>query len=634
MDAAGGAVLSQPQSRHRSSQQAICGRRASLARAGISSVLPVLFFTAMLAMLAFLFSLQLDLSETSTSHFRLNLAMRTATSSNHNHEYAQSTEAPPASAAIFPPDLSQISKRLINGTKASPPSDLPSVSSLSIPRYPVWNNNLSEVPGINLQYQVIHFAEMALQGYASTSSRKWSSFNFARILYVVDKTGVHVSRTLRDQTWGKQPQHRTQPSEPIMFVAHTILLGKDTTKYNLTSRQERWPLLLKAVVNGAGMPLLIWHGDHKRCPPNWYVFYNRTARGIPMEELGHSRNREGLSNSIHDEHFRSMLYTTTTAVLSRNLSFPTNQSLLDYYQGLLPFRRVPIFTTCAPVGCRHALPLPTYKTISDARRTPQDWEDVFASYQLTYPWSEKLAQVVWRGALSGDHSHEHHHPRWTLGKMVAKYETTGVFDVGLVSIPARHDHLHLNLSEVGGLKQPMRPMESFMKYQAILDIDGVSWSSRFGKLLCYNSVVLKVDPQYVDYFHFRDLQPYVHYVPVRYDLSDLLSQTLWALDPSNMNAVRKIIQNANDWCKHRMVWASIAIDYLDVWERYASFLEAADPQWASTTPQGTQERWTWAEAKKLIFASPGSGNHSSAGDESRPLSFNMIKLQYDQARRL
>ncbi len=42
--------------------------------------------------------------------------------------------------------------------------------------------------------------------------------------------------------------------------------------------------------------------------------------------------------------------------------------------------------------------------------------------------------------------------------------------------------------------------DDFMKYKAILDIDGNAWSARLGKLLCFYSVVIKVEPTYVGYW--------------------------------------------------------------------------------------------------------------------------------------
>jgi hypothetical protein len=122
----------------------------------------------------------------------------------------------------------------------------------------------------------------------------------------------------------------------------------------------------------------------------------------------------------------------------------------------------------------------------------------------------------------------------------------------------------------------MKPMTTFQKYVAILDIDGNSWSSRFGTLLCYNSVVVKVDPEYVDYFHFKDLVAWKHYVPVKYDLSDLVQQAAFVTDPTNDEVVHTIIANANDWCRRRMVWTAIAEDVLDIWDAYVRLLNQAN----------------------------------------------------------
>lgn len=137
------------------------------------------------------------------------------------------------------------------------------------------------------------------------------------------------------------------------------------------------------------------------------------------------------------------------------------------------------------------------------------------------------------------------------------------------------------------------PMDDFQKYRAILDIDGNSWSSRFGKLLCYNSVVLKVDPKFVDYFYLAYLQPWKHFVPVRYDLSDLMEKAQWTLDPQNEAAVQAIVANANEFCRTHMVRSVLAEDLLDVWDSYLYFLELGDAQWNRQ----------WEEKRKQIFAS-------------------------------
>ena len=61
--------------------------------------------------------------------------------------------------------------------------------------------------------------------------------------------------------------------------------------------------------------------------------------------------------------------------------------------------------------------------------------------------------------------------------------------------------------------------EDFMRYKAIINIDGNGWSAQFGNLLCFTSVIIKVEPKDVEYF-YKDLRPWVYYVPVQWDLLD------------------------------------------------------------------------------------------------------------------
>lgn len=238
----------------------------------------------------------------------------------------------------------------------------------------------------------------------------------------------------------------------------------------------------------------------------------------------------------------------------------------------------------------------------DSQLTPRDWDSIFATQEEQYTWESKLLQIVWRGSLS-DNNDSYQSARWRLCVLVTKLRSTGDptnvaaadwFNVGFTSIPARHNHLRLNVSDAGGLVKPI-PEPDFQRYAGILDVDGNAWSSRFGQLLCYNSVVLKVEPVFVEYF-YKDLIAWEHYVPVRADLSDLVEIASFVLDPDNEPFVRRIVMNANKWCRQSMVQAKLVNDTLDVLESYVGMLHAGDPSWTET----------WGSAKEEIFA-PSSG---------------------------
>ena len=140
-------------------------------------------------------------------------------------------------------------------------------------------------------------------------------------------------------------------------------------------------------------------------------------------------------------------------------------------------------------------------------------------------------------------------------------------------------------------------MASFQSYMAVLDMDGNSWSSRFGTLLCHNSVVIKIEPKYVEYF-YSDLGPWTHYIPVKDDLSDLHENVAWALSPNNEGTVKDIITSANEWCSQRLVPEELAHqDMLDTWESYVRLvLDRADPDWQKE----------WLKKKSLILSATSS----------------------------
>ena len=62
-----------------------------------------------------------------------------------------------------------------------------------------------------------------------------------------------------------------------------------------------------------------------------------------------------------------------------------------------------------------------------------------------------------------------------------------------------------------------------LKYKYILNIDGHITAFRLGHELQMNSVILLTESHYYIWF-MSDLIPYVHYVPIKCDLSDLIEQ--------------------------------------------------------------------------------------------------------------
>lgn len=72
-------------------------------------------------------------------------------------------------------------------------------------------------------------------------------------------------------------------------------------------------------------------------------------------------------------------------------------------------------------------------------------------------------------------------------------------------------------------KSTHKSMKEHSDYKYLLDIEGRGWSARLKFLLMLNSVVFIMDRPYVEYWH-DEFEPWVHYVPVKRDASDLVEK--------------------------------------------------------------------------------------------------------------
>lgn len=82
------------------------------------------------------------------------------------------------------------------------------------------------------------------------------------------------------------------------------------------------------------------------------------------------------------------------------------------------------------------------------------------------------------------------------------------------------------------------------RFAYIVDVEGVGYSARLKYLLFTNRPLFLVYREFVVYFEV-DLHPFVHYIPVKPDLSDLVEKFKWAKEHPAKAA--KIAQNAFDY---------------------------------------------------------------------------------------
>jgi hypothetical protein len=128
-----------------------------------------------------------------------------------------------------------------------------------------------------------------------------------------------------------------------------------------------------------------------------------------------------------------------------------------------------------------------------SHKKSSSWDSTFQMYSKRYPWNGKLKKAVWRGTTT-------YEPRFKgfdlsetpRGKLVQLSMTnSGLIDAAFVALVQQYESQKDALTNKTILADMMR-FDDQMKYKAIIDIDVNNWSSRFAKLLCTNSVVIKV----------------------------------------------------------------------------------------------------------------------------------------------
>jgi hypothetical protein len=92
-------------------------------------------------------------------------------------------------------------------------------------------------------------------------------------------------------------------------------------------------------------------------------------------------------------------------------------------------------------------------------------------------------------------------------------------------------------------KSCLTEIQTWSRYKIILDIDGATFSARFPKILQLGSAIFKINT-------FDDIGtigaiPWVHYVPVNMDLSDLKEKLEWA--KNNDDKLKEIAENGRQF---------------------------------------------------------------------------------------
>lgn len=192
---------------------------------------------------------------------------------------------------------------------------------------------------------------------------------------------------------------------------------------------------------------------------------------------------------------------------------------------------------------------------------PEDWKLALASNDFSISesdrveWENKIPTAFFRGSGTGSVEFSKNQ-RLQISKIDYEWSIIkpNLIDAGIVSWNAR-DKINSNLTityikpsemiSLGIFLKKRVDMNKQLKYKYLINIDGHSKVNRESYLLQTGCLILNVESKYVignQRWYDHLLIPYVHYVPIKYDLSDLEEKIIWCRN--NDTKCKEIVNNA------------------------------------------------------------------------------------------
>lgn len=142
------------------------------------------------------------------------------------------------------------------------------------------------------------------------------------------------------------------------------------------------------------------------------------------------------------------------------------------------------------------------------------------------PWSKKINSVIWRGATTGESVRE---------DFVKSYFEK--YDIGFSTVKQK-PHLEAFVKNKISVSQQLN-------YKFIVSLQGNDLASNIRWVLYSNSVVIMPKPEWTSWTMEEKLIPYVHYLPLNDELSNLEELLAWAAN--NDNQCNEIAQNGKQY---------------------------------------------------------------------------------------
>lgn len=233
-----------------------------------------------------------------------------------------------------------------------------------------------------------------------------------------------------------------------------------------------------------------------------------------------------------------------------------------------PGADIPIFSFCKREDHRTALlPFPRFGrdevNLSYCKLSWSDWPswekvvENITALNATAPWEKKLSKAIFAG-----HAYDWAGSRIRYGMYAL--EAPDIFESYITDTPQGTDYI--KETELKRLIGNPIPMAQYVRYKYLMHIDGNTSSERLRYLLAFNSVVIKTDSPWYE-FYYPLLKPLEHYVPIKPELDDLMD-TIHALE-ANPHVAQHIAENGVQFVKEKLRYQNVLQYVAEILLKYA-----------------------------------------------------------------
>lgn len=197
------------------------------------------------------------------------------------------------------------------------------------------------------------------------------------------------------------------------------------------------------------------------------------------------------------------------------------------------------------------------------------WHRWIDDIETEYPkvsWEKRIEKAYWRGTASDKHYLEDNYrtkPRFLLSEHSLK--TPELVDAGFMATNVPY---FTELFQKLGLFKPAATHSEQLQFKYLPVLDG--WMCTYPGFqwrLLSGSLALKQESDEIQYF-YSALKPYVHYLPIKHDMSDLIEKIEWA--KSHDNQCRQIAAKGREFALNHFMPNQIYAYLYWVLDRYAS----------------------------------------------------------------